>query len=426
MISTLNSRQLAAALWVALLVGYLLWKPGLRQSLLNLVRVAANRQILLCVLLVTVYVWWEVTVLARLELWDASHVAKTWLWIFGVGLVSLWGVATAEDAPRFIKEAVAKNFKLSVLLSFLVNFYTFPFLVEFLLVPIIVLFAGVQAVSEVKSRREEEYKAVKKFANRVLVLAGLAAFVYAAYFVFTDLKSFAKIETLKKFLVPIELSLLFVPLIYFFAVLSTYERLLFRLRAFAKEEVIYDFVKWRIIWKCNIDLRRLRFWSRNLPGLNLSSTKALLESFEFMRSPGSAEPPNGFAGLDWGSAPAAYLKRFTDTDEEGLALFVPKEASYRLPIFGCAVAEECYHYQHNKLYGVSIFLDGREAFDEGRYELQTLYGPATFVNERGDLFRWKWAELKIEILLSFESRHSRTTVWVTNEAIDESSPNAGP
>jgi hypothetical protein len=222
--------------------------------------------------------------------------------------------------------------------------------------------------------------------------------------------------TLRKFAVPIELSVLFVPLIYFFAVLSSYERLFLRLNAFTTETPrVRWLVRLLVLMRCNVNVWRIVLWSRLVSGVNLDSISGVLESLRFRRT-GQSSPPASFRGLDWGSPPAPYMQLIAGPHEDGSSLYA-SPGWPPLPQFGYPVAEECYGFQNERLYQVVAFLDGRQAFNAGRYELQALYGSATFVSERGDLLKWRWSDPKFEIQWAFQKSHSRATLTVTNQMV---------
>jgi hypothetical protein len=89
--------------------------------------------------------------------------------------------------------------------------YVFRLVVELVLVPVLFLLAGLLVVSQLK----EEYKPVERLVSNATALFGAGVFAYAGYSIYSDWSSFAKVETAKDFLVPLALSLLFMPFIYF-------------------------------------------------------------------------------------------------------------------------------------------------------------------------------------------------------------------
>lgn len=212
--------------------------------------------------------------------------------------------------------------------------------------------------------------------------------------------------------------MLFIPLIYFCAVLATYEQLTIRIDAFTRElpETRW-LVRLLVLTRCNLNLRRLVLWSRRLPGIDMGSTKALPTPFIFLPEAGAVPPPTDFRYLDWGSRPTSHMRLLTGPDGDGLSLYGSTEETPLFPLYGCKVDSECYHYEHDRLYGVSVFLDGKDAFDQGRYEWSATYGPPAFVSGDGHLYKykWKWPDERAELMLSYEAQHDRVSVYASRE-----------
>ena len=418
----MSDRELATAIWVAIAVVAILRWDKVRESLKSLIRAATQRQILLTVLLATVYVWGSVLLLERMGLWDSSHVYKTWIWIFSAGLVGIVGVVAKDHPVEAIKDAVAKNVKLSAFLTFVLNANPFPLLIELILLPALFFLAILQVVAESQSKKDAEYEPVKKLLENSMAIFGFFVLAYVAYVIYREPSKFFTWQTLHKFMVPIELSTMFAPLIYFLGLMASYERLFVRLDLFTKDNLgIRWLVRLLVLLFCNINIWRVVLWSRLLPGLNVDSASALLDSLRFKRNTGESTPPATFRGLDWGNAPASYMKLVAGPHEDGSSLYSSPDWP-PLPQFGYAVAEECYGFQHGRLYQVMAFLDGRAAFNAGRYELQARYGPASFANERGDLLKWKWGNPPFEIQWWYQRSHDRATLVVTNEGISADDP----
>ena len=105
--------------------------------------------------------------------------------------------------------------------------------------------------------------------------------------------------------------------------------------------------------------------------------------------------------------------RYTGPSDDDLTTYTLAESCSSPPLFGVPVASECYQFECGKLFGVSAFLDGSDAFDKVRYELQRLCGPATFANIPANLYKWNWEDRGIQIQLYFDASHQRATVNAT-------------
>jgi hypothetical protein len=63
------------------------------------------------------------------------------------------------------------------------------------------------------------------------------------------------------------------------------------------------------------------------------------------------------------------MTQFGGPTDDDLTTYTLAENCSSPPLFGVPVASECYQFERGKLYGVSVFLDGSDAFDKMRYEL---------------------------------------------------------
>lgn len=106
------------------------------------------------------------------------------------------------------------------------------------------------------------------------------------------------------------------------------------------------------------------------------------------------------------------MTKISGPTDDDLTTYALAESCSSPPLFGMSVESECYQFERGKLYGVSVFLDGYDAFDKMRTELQRLYGPATFENTSAEIYKWKWGN-GIQIQLYFQTDHERATVNVT-------------
>lgn len=94
-----------------------------------------------------------------------------------------------------------KNLKLMILVEFIINSFTFSLIVEFFLIPFIVIITGVNTLS----KKKIEYKPAEKLTNGVLIFFGLSILFYSSYRAITEIDSIENVSTLKSLFVPYNL-----------------------------------------------------------------------------------------------------------------------------------------------------------------------------------------------------------------------------
>lgn len=129
------------------------------------------------------------------------------------------------------------------------------------------------------------------------------------------------------------------------------------------------------------------------------------------------EPPKEFHGIKWGSAPAKGMKKFSGPTNDGTSIYVPRSGTTPKPFLNIPVHEEVYSYTYQRFYSGSAWFDGQPNLELLKSALLKVYGPASFANEERRIWRWRWPNSKVEIMLYYQDRFSRTTVTFLNNDI---------
>lgn len=111
---------------------------------------------------------------SRLGLWHATSLRETLYWYVGVALVLAGSATHASDLGQF-RKLFGRVFKVTIAIEFLVNLYVFPLAVELVVIPLAILFAGVQVVAE----RDPKLAPVRNVATFILVALGVVTVAFA-------------------------------------------------------------------------------------------------------------------------------------------------------------------------------------------------------------------------------------------------------
>lgn len=98
-------------------------------------------------------------------------------------------------------------------------------------------------------------------------------------------------------------------------------------------------------------------------------------------------------------------------------MYVPAKGKSAGPFLGVPVVEESYQFSNGKFYCGSAFIDGADNLAKMRAALSEQFGQPSFVNEALGVWKWKWEERKIFVMLSYQQRFARTTVVFENDGI---------
>lgn len=249
-----NNREIALISYLIMFILWTLTQKKIRHSIVSVIKAFLAWKILVSVLALLIYVVLIVFGLFKIGLWDKSLIKDTVYWIFGVGLIIMMHFDNALKEKHFFINIIKVNFKILVIIEFIVGLYVFSMITEFILMPFVILFSILLGYTE----DDTEHRKVHNFLNAIFIILGIVYLIYSSYHIYYDLAGFATIENFKTFLFPIIMSVLFLPFAYSYALLALYESLFVRLSFFLKDKKLRRFAKWRLLLTINFSITRLK------------------------------------------------------------------------------------------------------------------------------------------------------------------------
>lgn len=252
----LNDRELAASSWILIVAISCAIYPQTRKPLFQLIKAFFMWKLTFSYMLMLTYIAVVIGVLKIIAIWRIDHIPLTILWCICVAFVMLFAFQKAND-QNYFNNFLKDNIKGLIFLEFFVNLYVFNFYVEFLLVPIFAFIGGMKAMAE----KKEEYEVVDKLLNYILVIFGTFLIIYSAYTIAVDFKNFATLRNFENFYIPILLSIMFIPFVYFMALYAAYETFFIRLQFFVPEKSVLQYAKFKSLLSMHSNLWKLNQWS---------------------------------------------------------------------------------------------------------------------------------------------------------------------
>jgi len=272
-LSIFSNRELAAGLWIIIGLIFLLTYKPTRTAIKPVIRAFFQRRIILMIILAIGYSVSMISLLRISGFWDVGLLKDSVYWFVGSGFVMLMNLNDASKESRFFRNIIKDNLKLIIVLEFIVVFHQFNLLTELILLPILIFFAVLQTVAETQDR----YGSVKRLIDWIMTFGAIVMLVLSVIDIIVDFNSFANYSNLKSFLLPIILSITFIPFAYLLALHMNYEVLFVRLRFFLKNNENFRFAKYRILRKCGMSLSKIRSMSPKINDLYNGSTREEIE-----------------------------------------------------------------------------------------------------------------------------------------------------
>lgn len=270
----LDNREISIVVWLAILAVFCAFKPDIRRAGVGVVRAALAPTLIIPIAMIAGYLTGVVAVLYRYDLWAITYLKGTVLWFFTAGLAMVAEVSMREQDHGYFPRIVLHGFKISVVLEFVVNLYPLPLIGELFLIPFAVLLAFMLVVAESK----EEFKPVLGLLNGLLSFLGLSLLAYAAYQIYADASNFLTPATLSEFLLPLVLTIVFLPCLWLLATYVSYERLFIRLQLFISDARLRSFAKTQLLLRLHLNYRAINRWSKIFVFERPNTRESVLES----------------------------------------------------------------------------------------------------------------------------------------------------
>lgn len=215
-----SNRELALIAWVLFIaIGSILWKKT-RDSSIHLIKTFFQRRIILLQLFIWGYVAGVIWIFYRLELWNWSMLKDSIIWAVFSAFIIMFGVLTAKKKSQQIKQTLLDAFKLIVIVEFMVNLYSFGFVTEMILLPALGFVVALIAVAE----SNPEHQIVANFLNWVLAIWGIYVLYSSTQQIYIHIDEVATKQTALDFLLPLWLTVLYIPFLILVKRYSNWEQ----------------------------------------------------------------------------------------------------------------------------------------------------------------------------------------------------------
>jgi len=252
--SIFNNREIAFAIWLLVAFIFVLTKSDIRKSLTDVVKYFFKIKIQIFITITIAYTAVIVTILYLLNLWGISLLKDTIIWFCFSGIVMCLNMVTSSKQENLFKKIIKNNIKIVIMIEFLVNTYTFSFVVELFFIPFITFIAILDAVAQT----DNKYNSVSKLINGLQFIIGVSILIYVIIHAISDYSNLGSFDTFRSILLAPLLTISFLPLIYFMLVFSAYEKLFIRLNlGTEKSKKLKNYAKREIINYCKFSLKRL-------------------------------------------------------------------------------------------------------------------------------------------------------------------------
>ena len=260
--SVFSTRELAAGLWLGVGALWALSVASIRRSIAGIIKALCAPVLLKLAFVSVAFVCGVVWVLSMVGVWDLFLLKDTVYWVVFSGIVIAGRSLSDQGDEGLLKTYIADHLKIIVVLQGLIAAHTFSLPVELVLLPVVTLIVLLQAVAEVK----DEFSQIRRPAEILLALAGLLIVGSVISRILQDPAGLVDGVLVRRAILPLVLSIGFLPAALLLALYSAYETLFVRLNIGSPKEAAFKrYAKWRLFrhlgWKPSNVWRFSRRWA---------------------------------------------------------------------------------------------------------------------------------------------------------------------
>lgn len=256
-----TTREIAVFIYaIILLVCVLVRKKG-KAILLPVIKAACHIKLIVPFLFVLSFAAIFVLLCTYLPFWDWVYLKDIIFWTLFVGVPVCFNATSRELEDHYFKNILIDNFKLTALTEFITGTFTFHIVIELILQPILLICVILQSTAKNKPN------------SSIRIIDGIVSitgFVILALTIKSAIDAIGSIQVLDitvSFVLPIILSVLYLPVAYCFAVYSKYEILFLRMSFKEPEDKKVRFEhRIKVIYLCKLSYKKVcKFLYEYLP-----------------------------------------------------------------------------------------------------------------------------------------------------------------
>lgn len=251
-----SNREISIAIWFVIIFGGLIILSKSFKLVGSFIKTLFSMNLIPLYLVLISYFTLILYLLKQTILWEENLWKDFIIWCIAFGFYSFF-ITNKIQTNKGLFGHFLKIFSLTIFVDFFLNYFTFSLVWEIVIIPFLTFIGVLQIFTQYHLERAG-YLQVNKILKFILSISGFALFFYCIYRLTFSYKDFLSNDSLKTFLLPVILSVLYFPLIAFYSAYHKYENIF-------REVDRYQFIDQKR--KRNIKLATIIYGNLNLDKL---------------------------------------------------------------------------------------------------------------------------------------------------------------
>lgn len=255
----LDNREIALLIWGSLIFGTLAWKVRTRLSPVRVLSLLAKPPLAYVFGTAALYVLASVSVLSALGWWRWDNLKTTLIWAGGSALLSLYNFQKISNGKVYFRSTMVDAAGLAAVVAFVTASHTFSLVTELVIAAALILLSLVVALTD----RVERFTSINLGGVAIMILLALLMLGNSIYYSITHLNEFASADTVRDFVIPILLTVMFLPFLYCLNLYSIYEGVFSSFHFSNKNPTLRRYTAWKLIKELRTDTVGLLHWQHH-------------------------------------------------------------------------------------------------------------------------------------------------------------------
>jgi len=278
-----NNREWALFIWLAIIVlAIVLTKTG-RSGVSSVLRAGATSKILVPLIMMFGYVAAELWLGYKLALWRTDLTTDIIFWSVAA-MALFFNFVEAPKHPHYFRNRIAASVGVPELLQFWTNLFVLGLIAELFIQPLVAILAMLGAVAA----SDNKYRSINRLMQWLLAMVGFALFAFAIQQLITNSDEINWASVVRKFTLPIWLTIGLLPFIYMLSLYSGYEIAFMRINFFTDDRRARWRAKLALILKFHLKSHELHAftgpWQQKIAAApSFAAARAVVDDFRQSR-----------------------------------------------------------------------------------------------------------------------------------------------
>jgi hypothetical protein len=269
-----NNREVAILLWMAIFLAFCLTKRNIKNGFSDILKAFKPVSIWGPLIVGAFWISLLILILHRFKLWEWSNLKTTVIWTLTFAFYSMFQAMKIEFDYKYRKQFIVESFGLATIVMFIGSVYTLPLWAELIIFPIAAVLTWMQAISA----REPDYASANKLISYLLNSLGLGYVSFWGYSIYRNPERLFTLANFDDFLLPVILTIWYLPYLYLWKLVMVYELLFVALRRnIEANPKLLIFTKLMAIWKLKWSFKAIDQFKKRI------ATRALSDKYEVLK-----------------------------------------------------------------------------------------------------------------------------------------------